>query len=1647
MVARPGLINAIKAIPGRNSFSSTGGVRPVAAEAYVRNSYANAYSSAFLPRSPHTFTSGAFAPMAPIQPTPLDTPPPGGRFPDPRLWQYQVGWNLPTPPGSEGIKLASFDQLRILSQKYCLNPMTRVLCSDLNWRPLTEIAVDDKLVAFDENPPGPGQHRKMRIATVTDYDRIIRPSYRVRFTDGREVIASAEHLWLSGSRGGNVREFSARNCDVCGRDFVKAHALGAHRKRAHNIDGWWKQQDNGAWIATDQLRPGSKVKDLGQPWQRDDSWESGYLSGVFDGEASLTIHSGPRKCWEITFSQKPGAVFDATGRFLKEKGYNTRVHGPDQSGCMHLTISGIRDCFRFLGEMQPYRLLGNSAKWLDGNSPSRSGCAVVESVEFLGEQEVIAIGTSTSTLIAEGLFSHNSVARACIELRLEEIRGLEWEVALTTDAAKAYQGSKALMRDFGERKVQAEKFFNRPDPDFWTFDAFLNALLEEIFVYDALSIIFQPKFGERLGMHGKGLLGSKLDCLQLVSGPTIRPLIGLHGEHPAPPDPAYQQYLYGVPRSDYVTLARGDDIDDFGLGGSEVNAWDKDVMLYAPYWATRETPYGFPPVERALIPIISGLQKQEFQLDYFTEGTVPAVYISPGDNNMTPTQIKELQDALNGIAGDPAYHLKVLVLPPGSKVEPQRPVDLSDSFDQLIMNQVCMAFDVQPIELGILPNIGGGGGQGPSASAVRFAAQEARDVKSRTSTKPLLKFICSIFNYVLQDICQQPDLQFQFEGLVDDEDKQAITQLGVEQIQNGVSSIDEIRERLDLPPWGLKETSEPIVMTQQGPIPFSMAPQLIQAALQNQNSSSSSSSSGKKKGKQPSARRGSGGNKPNGSHPAPVAPSRANPSTPAHAAAAGAVQRPQRGKTGGTPSRSPVAGSRKRGEARTPTQGRQRNDGTMPSQGRRKAVASELDALRRHVIKGRDASTWEPLHIPADIPGVVAAAVASGMTPGDAVTKANVIIEGRETYEKLSKSGQWPGWQQDLTLVKEYSEQISDAFRHASEEGEKLRRQVARKEIWVTSKLLHDMINDSARDIFLQALTPLWTKAWTLGYESASQLIGKGVLNREAMQDFLNTEGQYWLDEIALTGLGNSNARSEIIARTEVARAVNAAALQCYKDNGIAYKQLLIAPDDACKICKKAAKDGVVPLDALFSSGGVSGPCHPMCRCIPGPAGIAVEPPLARKSEDTSRVAWLLIRARDEDGKWRYLLQQRDNGSWGMPGGTTHTGEKGWDAAYRETTEEIGDLPPLKMVAELNHVDPDGVQVYLYLCESSFFEPKLNGSTPEETAGTGWFRRGEVHELDLISKFRDDWDHIIAEALDALKSSKRLSVDESGNVTEADDEPQRFLPGGSRWPVPHRADGAEEPEEVPGSWGQHGPPGMWPSPAPGSPGPGAKDDFDGMIRGVPPGKAAEPVVGTAAASTPKPVTPVPSSPETFNPEDAVEHYDPAQGSNVAVSLPRNKGAAEDAALADPEKPGGPSDYSDPSPVNAEHVMNLMRSNFPEDAIQWVMRARWIGPVNLSWNRIDIDDIDKWAASHQPEAVNRFARDIKAGKGHTNPSILIQDNDSPKAIIIDGHHRALAHHKLGQPVLAYLGQIDPKDRMAAEETHSKQVHSGQDPENK
>jgi 8-oxo-dGTP pyrophosphatase MutT (NUDIX family) len=142
---------------------------------------------------------------------------------------------------------------------------------------------------------------------------------------------------------------------------------------------------------------------------------------------------------------------------------------------------------------------------------------------------------------------------------------------------------------------------------------------------------------------------------------------------------------------------------------------------------------------------------------------------------------------------------------------------------------------------------------------------------------------------------------------------------------------------------------------------------------------------------------------------------------------------------------------------------------------------------------------------------------------------------------------------------------------------------------------------------------------------------------------------------------------------------------------------------------------------------------------------------------------------------------------------------------------------------------------------------------------------------------------------------------------------------------------------------------------------------------------------------------------------------------------------------------GASDPADPNPVDAEHVLSLMRQNFPESALGWVKDTKWIGPVQVAQDRIDVDDEKSWAAEHQPKRVKHFVKAIRTADT-PHPAVMVQEPGENNIKVIDGRHRALAYRKLNQPVPAYVGFVDanggPWDEM-----HLHQYHQGEDPANK
>lgn len=617
-----------------------------------------------------------------------------------------------------------------------------------------------------------------------------------------------------------------------------------------------------------------------------------------------------------------------------------------------------------------------------------------------------------------------SVARAAIQLRKAEIRGIEWDVLPTVDAAKSMRNSHGQMKDFGKRRAEAVRFFRRPDPDYFSWDSWIDSVMEEVLVFDALSLLMRPKW---LKGHGKGLLGSDLDSLSLISGQTIRPLFDLHGATPRPPSPAYQQYLYGVPRCDIMTMIDERDIEMGNLRGAEMGKFDVEQLLYPPMVNRRWTPYGFPPIERALVPVMSGLQKQGFQLDYFREGTVPAVYVSPGgvNSNMTPNQIRELQDALNGIAGDPAYHHKIIVLPADSKVHPQRSADLADAFDEVVMSQVCMAFDVQPMELGIMPKVS----TTVTPGAAHQMGKATQGIQERKATKPTLMFLATIMNRILQGVCGQSDMRFVFEGLEEKEDEETKTKMLIAQVGASLRSIDEARQELNLQPWGLPETSDPGWATPaNGWIPLAQAVQAhatglaagpefeLPAGVDPAQQGGAMTPPGgapspASPGGTPPAKPGAPAAKP-AAKPAAPAAGAAKPSAGAAKPAAGASKPAAKpAAKPSTPAESAAQGATSKkpaSKAAEPTITR-----VLLSADKTKAVLSEMDALGRHLKKGRQLDTWETRHIGRLELGMVSHQLALGLDPVDAVKtvaqRRLVNMDGQIYWEDIVPVGNAQG--------------------------------------------------------------------------------------------------------------------------------------------------------------------------------------------------------------------------------------------------------------------------------------------------------------------------------------------------------------------------------------------------------------------------------------------------------------------------------------------------------------------------------------------------------------------------------------------------------------------------------------------------------------
>jgi len=263
----------------------------------------------------------------------------------------------------------------------CPHPDTKVLTADLRWVRAGDLKVGDKLIAFDEETVANGDStpkRYWRTSEVLRASQITKPCYRIYFEDGTTQVCSDEHMWLT---------------------------------HAENHARWKMTKD----LVTPHHREGrpTRVIKLCDTWEEDRSWDAGYLAAAFDGEGHITQKRGEDDygLLRIGFAQRENAmsaeVLAACERMGFELGQDS-TDGGMNGDCIKYSIRGGRSkTMEFLGRVRPRRLLEKFSPEFLGIMQKQSTVAV-ERIEFLGEQPVVGLKTSTATFIAEGLASHNT---------------------------------------------------------------------------------------------------------------------------------------------------------------------------------------------------------------------------------------------------------------------------------------------------------------------------------------------------------------------------------------------------------------------------------------------------------------------------------------------------------------------------------------------------------------------------------------------------------------------------------------------------------------------------------------------------------------------------------------------------------------------------------------------------------------------------------------------------------------------------------------------------------------------------------------------------------------------------------------------------------------------------------------------------------------------------------------------------------------------------------------------------------------------------------------------------------------------------------------------------------------------------------------
>jgi hypothetical protein len=397
------------------------------------------------------------------------------------------------------------------------------------------------------------------------------------------------------------------------------------------------------------------------------------------------------------------------------------------------------------------------------------------------------------------------ILRRCIEVTKSKMNGLDFDIVLGADASEKIAAESggdhvramAKAREkYTDEINRLREFWENPDKaNGYTWQDWINIAVEDILVIDALAIYPQPT------------VGGDLYGFQILDGSTIKPLIDDRGMRPMPPNAAFQQILYGFPRSEFSATEEDPKAD---------GEFTADQLAYMVRNRRSTTVYGFSPVERALPLADIYLRRQQWIRAEYTDGVMPELmFTTDEDWGTNPDLLLAYERILNDdLAGQTEQRKRARLLPKGLTpiVNEGYGEKFKDTLDDYLVTSICGHFGVQPAEIGFSPKSGLGG--------AGFSEGQAENGEA-LGIGPLANWISkqlTNLSYTYLGMPRELEFKLMTSQRMDTEENARKNQI---EVTSAGKSVNERRSELGLPLLDTPQADMPILVSGSGVYLFS----------------------------------------------------------------------------------------------------------------------------------------------------------------------------------------------------------------------------------------------------------------------------------------------------------------------------------------------------------------------------------------------------------------------------------------------------------------------------------------------------------------------------------------------------------------------------------------------------------------------------------------------------------------------------------------------------------------------------------------------------------------------------------------------------------------------------------------------------------